>query len=209
MKKYFILAFLFSLPLFSFLTITKAQETVDIEASRENLSSCVLISTNVSYKNRKNNNKDDVILLQDFLNSNGYLEADSVTGFFGKITEKAVARFQADNGLVARPEGYVGPGTRTKIQARSCGSSVSIINKTTTEPAVIYFTDADKNQGWYYGDIAQMKKGTPTDWVLVNAGTRSARWEAPIKTETFLPSGCTATSLFSVTTGLTCQTNVR
>lgn len=41
------------------------------------------------------------------------------------------------------------------------------------------FTVDDQNRGWYYGDKDQKKSGTPSSWVLKDAGTRSAKWEAP------------------------------
>lgn len=78
------------------------------------------------------NNKEDVMLLQDFLNDAGYLGADSVTGFFGRLTEKAVIRFQSANGLTATPPGFVGAGTRTKIKELSCSGTTAKVVATPT-----------------------------------------------------------------------------
>lgn len=41
------------------------------------------------------------------------------------------------------------------------------------------FTAEDKIRGWYYGDKNQKKPGTPADWLVRNAGTRSAQWFNP------------------------------
>jgi len=41
------------------------------------------------------------------------------------------------------------------------------------------FTAEDKMRGWYYGDKNQKKPGTPADWLVRNAGTRSAQWYNP------------------------------
>ncbi len=84
---------------------------------------CVIIRSNLSYSNRSNNNQEDVLLLQNFLYSTGYLTSNSVTGFFGRITERAVIAFQRDNGLDATPVGFVGVGTRAKIQQISCATA--------------------------------------------------------------------------------------
>lgn len=103
-----------------------AQAVSDVDTSGSvSGSSCVTINNNLSYKNRKTNNKEDVMSIQDFLNSAGYLSADSVTGFFGKVTEKAVAKFQDANGLVATPPGFVGAGTRAKVNELSCNGTTA------------------------------------------------------------------------------------
>lgn len=125
MKKYYLSAFLLSLS-FSLATVS-AQQVVDTDTSGEG-SSCITINNNLSYKNRASNSKDDVMNLQDYLNSAGYLNANSVTGFFGKLTEKAVAKFQKENGLLANPAGFVGAGTRAKILALSCGGQTGHVS---------------------------------------------------------------------------------
>lgn len=59
----------------------------------------------------------EVIILQEFLQKHGWGIPDDgpVTGFFGKVTETAVKKFQESNEL--RPEGLVGPKTRALINA--------------------------------------------------------------------------------------------
>ncbi len=42
------------------------------------------------------------------------------------------------------------------------------------------FTADDQKRGWYYGDKDQKKLGTPSNWILKDAGTRSAMWKAPV-----------------------------
>ncbi len=65
---------------------------------------------------------DDVWQLQAYLVSQGDLEARFVTGFFGPLTEAAVARFQCSHSIecIGTPEttglGRVGPLTRSEIK---------------------------------------------------------------------------------------------
>lgn len=79
---------------------------------------------------------DDVMQLQRFFVSYGVLSGDSLTGFFGPITEEAVKTWQVRNNIVSSgsPEttgyGAVGPKTRAAIIS-SCGVSVpSVSGKT-------------------------------------------------------------------------------
>jgi hypothetical protein len=39
------------------------------------------------------------------------------------------------------------------------------------------FTSQDLDKGWYWGE--QKREGTPRTWVLINKGTRGAKWTAP------------------------------
>ena len=65
----------------------------------------------------------EVIILQEFLQKNGWGIPDDgpVTGYFGKVTQGAVMKFQVANGLP--PEGVVGPKTRALINALLAKSS--------------------------------------------------------------------------------------
>ncbi len=58
---------------------------------------------------------DEVRLLQEFLHKNNLLSADSVTGYYGKMTSQAVSRFQQANTLEA--VGIAGPLTRELINS--------------------------------------------------------------------------------------------
>src|SRR3990167_6568244 len=67
----------------------------------------------------------DVSRLQAFLKAQGtdiYPEG-LVTGTFGRLTEKAVRRFQSANGI--SPTGFVGPLTRAAIKKVCAGETVS------------------------------------------------------------------------------------
>jgi peptidoglycan hydrolase-like protein with peptidoglycan-binding domain len=62
-----------------------------------------------------------VLILQNFLVAKNYLTADSVTGYFGRLTEAALKKFQCDQGLVCSGTpsttgyGQTGPKTRAAI----------------------------------------------------------------------------------------------
>lgn len=76
-------------------------------------STCVNLSTNLAY----GNSGAEVTKLQQVLIEKGYLSGAS-TGFFGKLTQSAVKKFQADNQLP--PTGYVGSMTRAKVVSLVC-----------------------------------------------------------------------------------------
>lgn len=81
---------------------------------------------------------DEVKILQNFLNNNGYIVATTGNGslnnettYFGNLTKKAVIKYQKDNNLP--PTGYFGPLTRAKINECGGGSEATI-----THPVVTY-----------------------------------------------------------------------
>jgi len=64
---------------------------------------------------------DDVLALQQFLNANGFIIAESGVGspgnetnYFGSLTQAALAKFQAANGITPSV-GYFGPKTRAFV----------------------------------------------------------------------------------------------
>jgi peptidoglycan hydrolase-like protein with peptidoglycan-binding domain len=58
-------------------------------------------------------NGDDVLQLQTWLQSLGYVEVGSPDGIFGGMTDQAVRRFQGDQSLEV--DGYVGESTWTRL----------------------------------------------------------------------------------------------
>ncbi|MBP6948537.1 MAG: peptidoglycan-binding protein [Candidatus Pacebacteria bacterium] len=183
MKKYYLSALLISISLSTVLAQTIVTSSdVDVSDISDSSSSCTVITSNISYKNRKYNNKEDVLSLQDFLNDKGYLSSDSITGFFGRATEKAVATFQKDYGLVATPAGFVGQGTRAKIKSLSC----SDINTDTNNPYVSTLPQGCTSSSGF----------SPVTGVSCSSTNNTQ-----IST---LPHGCTSTSGYSATTGSSC-----
>lgn len=82
---------------------------------------------------------DEVTKLQNFLVSQGLLGPESVTGFFGPATQKAVQQWQASNGVVSSGSpsttgyGSVGPRTRSAL-ARCSGTTTTTPPTTQTTP---------------------------------------------------------------------------
>lgn len=109
----FIIASMF-LPVFVF-----AQQT---DVAPTGTSQCANLTASFGYGMRDSGDVSNVAMLQDFLNSNGYLKVPT-TGFFGKATLQAVKNFQSANGIT--PTGYVGAFTRAKIQDIDCNTSNS------------------------------------------------------------------------------------
>lgn len=105
-------------------TPTALQEESD---TGSNTSACLKLVNNLRYRSADITTGGEVSLLQDFLQSGGYLNTEP-TGFFGLMTQNAVRAFQNAKGITPAV-GYVGPTTRARIQAVSCvGASNGISN---------------------------------------------------------------------------------
>ena len=91
--------------------------------------------------------------------------------------------------------------TTTITCYNQAGQSASKTVTLTVAPVEVSFsiTPAELAQGWYYGDTNQKKTGTPSDWVLVDSGTRSAMWKAPTQTPT--PTVTVAWTPSTITSG--------
>lgn len=89
----------------------------------------------------------DVVALQKFLISSGYLSSE-VTGYYGSLTVSAVMKFQRANGI-SPVNGNVGPLTRAKIKALTCGTtSIVPASNPVTNPVFdkLLLAINDKNQ---------------------------------------------------------------
>lgn len=114
MKRYiaFIAVVIVSVPVLLF------AQAEDIDPN-PNANDCVIIKNNLRYRDRDAVKNSEVSVLQDFLQSKGYLNSEP-TGYFGLLTVKAVKSFQGANNLT--PSGYVGSATRQIIQNLTCNS---------------------------------------------------------------------------------------
>ena len=102
-------------------------------------SSCPQLARNLSFGSRGS----DVIQWQQYLISQNLLAADSATGYFGKLTEAAVQKWQVSHGIVssgtAMTTGYgaVGPRTRAAIASACFGTnSVPSTNMNSTQSTI-------------------------------------------------------------------------
>jgi trimeric autotransporter adhesin len=64
----------------------------------------------------------DVTSLQNLLISKGYLKIAAATAYFGSLSQRALASFQAANGI-SPAAGYFGPKSRAFVNAMSSGST--------------------------------------------------------------------------------------
>ena len=94
--------------------------SADIESQMNALVAPASPASSFSRDLRLNDTGDDVLRLQQFLNTHGFIITNSGSGapgnetdFFGSLTRKALAQFQNANGLPAT--GYFGPMTRAVI----------------------------------------------------------------------------------------------
>lgn len=98
---------------------------------------CLNLSQNMRYGSQDMGG--EVLTLQKFLNEKGYLGVEP-TGFFGRLTDSAVKKFQKENSLPAF--GYVGPITRKLVTDITCAvpqsNEVSVVsNETNVASAII------------------------------------------------------------------------
>lgn len=132
-----------------------SQGTGDVDPNPTGSSCFSLSSTGLRYQARDANTNGEVSMLQDFLQSKGYLNSEP-TGYFGLMTQAAVKKLQSASGI--DPTGYVGPLTRAKISA-SCGGLTKGDTETTTSGS-----DACK-PGFLFNPVTGQKcleKGLPS-----------------------------------------------
>jgi len=151
MKKYIATGFLtlavlvsigFATPTFALTTDVAAQiqallaqvkalqaQIAQLQGQPTSSSSCINLSFNLYAEQTDKNTNGEVTKLQQFLAQDSSIYPGGlVTGYFGPMTESAVQRWQARNGIVSSgsPDttgyGYVGPKTRA---AMSCGGSIN------------------------------------------------------------------------------------
>ena len=100
--------------------LNKLPEQANVRAYQ--VQECLQISRVI----RQGASGEEVEKLQEFLKEKGHFEFDKITGYYGPVTEEAVKRFQAKEGLVSKgnPEttgyGQIGPKTMARIAKRSC-----------------------------------------------------------------------------------------
>ena len=82
---------------------------------------CIDLQFNLQKGSIDSATNGEVSILQDFLQSSGYLRKlnkDESAGYFGNDTRKAVKKFQKANGI--KKSGIVNSATRAKIKEISC-----------------------------------------------------------------------------------------
>jgi len=85
---------------------------------------CPILTTTLQRGMKDVTTNGQVTELQKFLAAYyGLSELDTVTGYFGVVTQRTVGRFQTEQGL--SPVGIVGPQTRAKIAAVCSGGSTT------------------------------------------------------------------------------------
>ncbi len=120
---------------------------------------CVSLGSNFGIGNFDVYAGGQVNALQTYLYQNGYM-THVPTGYYGGLTASAVANFQRANGIQAT--GYVGPLTRARLQAVTCGGP--IISQTSISSlspyagpigSTVYIDGTSLNNGViYFGGMA-------------------------------------------------------
>lgn len=129
---------------------------------------CSLISRNLS----RGQSGDDVKGLQEFLSSEGFLNA-SATGFFGPATAQALAKWQSKNNISAL--GSFGPLSRERIKIWCTGNSNALLQVSPSKgasPLTVTVTSKTGDASDYRPSIADGRDtmidfgdGTERQWV--------------------------------------------
>ena len=110
--------FLFvSVFMFSSLFVFAEDDIFNQSVTNENSSTCVVLTTSMTFGAKDSTTEGQVTKLQSFLNEKGYLDA-SPTKHFGPATLAAVKKFQEANDITIN--GVAGPATRGKIAKITC-----------------------------------------------------------------------------------------
>ncbi len=155
----FVFISLFALSIGSFVQAeTVVTDTVDNPGDQIE---CATLTHNLVLGSRDAMTGGDVSTLQIYLLQANYLDSDP-TGFFGKLTKKAVQDFQKANSI--SPIGNVGPITRAKIKSLSCGdTTTSTVSNTSTgsnqtTSSFLTFTSPQS------GDVVSLETPTQVKW---------------------------------------------
>lgn len=152
--------------LFSFLFLFSVVNSVFAAPSSGGEETCISprLDYNLKFKDRDINKEGQVSVLQKFLVEEGYLNV-APTGYFGKVTLKALADFQKSNNITPAV-GYMGPITRNKIkQVRY--NSCQIYYKASTGGVEAWSTLAENYTGFGSQVIY------PSNWIVtyINGGS--------------------------------------
>ncbi len=121
---------------------------------------CIDISKNLRVGMRDTAQSSEVYSLQNFLFSRNYLKV-SPTGYFGRITEKAVKDFQYNENIYS--SGFVGTITRSKITSLTCktkSENTEVVQSATSTPTYTATSTAVKTELPY-------KSTDFTEWTTV------------------------------------------
>lgn len=145
---------------------------------------CISLAYNLHADQTDATTNGEVTRLQQFLARDASIyPAGLITGYFGPMTETAVQRLQARNGIVSSgsPDstgyGYVGPRTRASIACSSQTIYPPQTNPTppttgtTPSPAVVYFSTTFMDYGYTIGD--PVTDTYNQDFVVTNGSNRN------------------------------------
>jgi peptidoglycan hydrolase-like protein with peptidoglycan-binding domain len=129
---------------------------------------CVILTADMGMGAKDASTGGQVTKLQSFLISRGYMRAttDASRGYYGPQTDRGVRTFQKDNGIIAT--GYVGPITRTNIQAISCavgGVDTSSLSSVISSSSLPLLTFISPTSGAL---VVKAQKDIPIDWTLAS-----------------------------------------
>ena len=113
----------------AFAVVPGPLQTNFIDEQANSAGNCLSLTYQMRYGSRDARTNGEVSDLQFFLQDKGYLSIEP-TGYFGNLTRTAVQNFQKDNSITNN--GTVGPFTRAKIKAKSCGTSGTTVPVTSS-----------------------------------------------------------------------------
>jgi peptidoglycan hydrolase-like protein with peptidoglycan-binding domain len=117
-------------------TLDDFEGDIDTQAESE----CLVLTKDLRLRSRDAKTEGEVSLLQDFLNTRGYLRTEP-TGYFSVSTFAAVKAFQKEMKL--RPTGFVSVLTRKAIEKVSCDGTTTQTVTVTLKSNVTSYQEGD------------------------------------------------------------------
>jgi len=151
---------------------------------------CLRLSRTLQYGDRDGTSNGQVTQLQRFLAETGdFRHTDGATGYFGAVTENAVRKWQARNGIVrsggrySTGFGVAGPSTRKAMAALCETARLNVPNDTSRHCELRYRPVCGQPKQYFQGNAIAVELGEVTyaNRCFLEASKARLKYEGPCK----------------------------